>query len=69
MKLTVIIRNYAPLIHMQEPVSHRSVQIELTKEQMEKLIMRRTHIDNGKDFHEEISHCFIEPTSGASHDS
>lgn len=57
MKLTVIIRddfcNDAP--------SHRSVQIELTKEQCDLIRPRKVGTDCGKDKYESISMPFIEP--------
>ena len=50
-ELTVIIADYAPFIHLQEPVNHRSVKIKLTDEQAEQFKL-------GKNEH--ISQCFIE---------
>lgn len=51
--LTVIIRDEAPVRHLNEPCSYRSVHIELTAEQREMLVRR--HDD------ESYSHCFLEP--------
>ncbi len=64
MKLTVIIRNPANFIFMQEPCTHRTVQIDLTSEQEEKLKMQKVGRNCGQDVYEEISQCFLE----ASHD-
>ena len=50
--LTVIIRDESPVIHLNEPVSFRTVQIVLTKEQVEKLEFLHRE--------ENISMCFIE---------
>ena len=51
MKLTVIIRDERPFIHLQEPCKYRTVHIELTNEQIDKLNMRE-----GEDF----CHAFFE---------
>lgn len=51
-KLTVIIRNNASFIHLQDDPTYRSVQIELTQEQLQKLTLRCNT--------EEINKCFIE---------
>lgn len=51
MKLTVIIRNNAPLIHLGEPIEYRTVHIELTWEQLKQLVLEKD---------EEISQVFIE---------
>ena len=51
-KLTVIMRDCGPLIHMNEPVAHRTVVIELTPHQSMKLKLKYTH--------EEIGLCFLE---------
>lgn len=59
-KLTVIIRNDAPMIHCGDSPSYRSVQIALTEEQMQKLRLNYAHSSGGNDFHEDISKCFIE---------
>ena len=60
MKLTVIINNIAPFIHLQEPVQHRSVRIELTEEQKKMLRMKWVARSGATDYYEEISHCFLE---------
>lgn len=65
MKLTVIIRDISPLMFMQEPVTHRAVQIMLTPEQESQLCLKVTGCNNGADITEEISSCFIETTPSA----
>lgn len=62
LKLTVIIRNDAPIRQCQDNPSYRSVTIELTEKQMGKLDLKYT--DNNlcdTSFYEEISQCFLEP--------
>jgi hypothetical protein len=59
--LTVIIRDIGPLIHLQEPPTHRSVQITLTDEQRTALALQWTGSNCGVDHYEEIGQCFIEP--------
>lgn len=51
-KLTVIIIDKSPLIHLNESITRRSVSIDLTVEQIAKLTLK--HLD------EEISQCFLE---------
>lgn len=58
--LTVIIRNDGPMIHCGDSPSYRSVQIELTDEQVRKLELRCTGSTAGSPEYEEISKCFIE---------
>lgn len=60
MKLHVTIRDPAPMIHLQEPVHHRLVTIELTEEQAERLKLRSVGYDMGKQIFEEYSQCFLE---------
>ena len=60
MKLTVIIRNDGPLIFCDDTPSYRSVSIELTPEQMEKIKLLKVGIDRGKDVYESYSKCFLE---------
>lgn len=60
MTLTVIIADNSPFIFMQEPVRHRSVHVELTKEQEDKIRLCQTGISNGQVIRESISMCFIE---------
>ena len=60
MKIIVIIRNPAPLIFMQEPVSLRKVEIELTEEQSKKIELDHIGTEGEVKYYEEISQCFIE---------
>ena len=59
--LTVIIRDVSPFMHLQEPPTYRSVQIELTPEQREKLSLAWVASSGFTDYHEEVSQCFFEP--------
>ena len=59
-KLTVVIRDVMPLISMQEPVSHRTVTIELTPSQKEQLALRYRGTNCGQEVWEDISQCFME---------
>ena len=59
-KLVVIIRDPAPLAVLQEPVSHRKVEIELTPEQVKQIDLRETGVSCGTPIHEQISMCFLE---------
>lgn len=60
-KVTFVIRDEAPFVHMQEPVSHRTVSIELTPWQMELLALKFTHSIGVNRFHEDVSSVFLEP--------
>lgn len=60
LKLTVIIRDEGPLVHMNEPVALRSVDIDLTTEQLQQLEMRHTHTVAGVRHYESVSHCFLQ---------
>lgn len=59
MILTVIVRDTTPLF-MEEPIRHRSVQVELTDEQVKKIGLKHLGKNCGHDIYEEISTCFIE---------
>ena len=59
--LTVVIADDSRFIHLQEPVLHRSVQIELTEEQQQQLALRWTGALGKTDIFETVSRCFIEP--------
>ena len=63
--LTVVIRNEAPLIHCNDCPSYRSVQIELTEDQVDAIALRPTHQSGRDKYYEEISRCFIEPAQDA----
>jgi hypothetical protein len=54
MKLTVIIRDITPAVHLGEPVDHRSIQVELTDAQARSLALRHPK--------EEFSLCILEGT-------
>lgn len=58
--LTVVIRDVSAFVHLDEPVTRRTVRIQLTDEQIEKLRLHYTHSSHGSDFHEQISTCFLE---------
>jgi hypothetical protein len=51
--LTVIIRDDAPLVHCNDAPIYRTVQMQLTPEQVEAMRLRGTY--------ESISKCWIEP--------
>lgn len=59
--LTVVIRDDAPLVHCGDSPAFRSVAIEFTDEQIDRLKMSYSHSHQGKHFYEEVSKCFIEP--------
>ena len=59
-ELTVIIRDDSPLIFCDDSPTYRSVTINLTNEQLQKLKLRWIGERNRKNFHETISKCFIE---------
>ena len=65
MKLTVILRNDAPMIHCGDSPSYRSVQFELTPEQEEAIAPRFTDSVGTEKHTETISKCFIEPNDQA----
>lgn len=73
MKVTFIIRNdYEACVAVQHlagsaSIQYRSVTIELTKEQIEKLKLGKTGESNGYIYCEKYDNCFIEteqPTEG-----
>lgn len=51
------------IIHENEwsPYVRRTVQIELTEEQRQKLIPKHVGVDRGKNIYEEILECWFEP--------
>ena len=57
MTFTVIIRDINPYIHMRESCTHRSVQIELTEAQIEKIGLRQ--IQNNPPLFEEITAIYL----------
>lgn len=64
MKLRVIFRNEASLVHCNDSPSYRLVSIDLTPEQIEKLKPRYCYRIGGRDYYEEISKCFLELDEG-----
>ena len=62
--LTVIIRDCAPYVHMQEPLGHRAIRIELTDEQRRQLALRWTHTIGTEEGYEEVSQVILEPAEG-----
>ena len=60
MKLTVILRNDAPMIHCGDCPAYRSVQVVLTREQCTAIAPRKTGSSGGIDEYEDISRAFIE---------
>lgn len=66
MKLTVIMldnhRTYIAVVYENDhiPYGRRTVQIELTPEQMTQITPRKLGVINGKDKFEEIGPCWLE---------
>lgn len=63
--LRVILRNIAPLVHLNEPVSHRSVLIELTPEQRAQLSLQWVGSVGKRDDFEEVAMAFFEEDDNA----
>ena len=61
MTLTVILRDDGPMINCGDSPTYRSVQVELTLEQIERIKPRSTYQVGTTDYFEQISKCFIEP--------
>lgn len=59
--LTVVIRDDGPLAGCGDVPAYRSVRIDLTPEQVDKLELRHTYSVGRNRFHEVVSRCFIEP--------
>lgn len=66
MKLTVAIRDDSPVIFCGDSPSYRLVEIELTDEQASKIVLRDTGCGSGKMVREEISRCYLSPSTGDS---
>lgn len=64
-RLTVVIRNEAPMLFCQDPPTHRTVQIELTEPQVFALRLRWIGHSAGTDYHESVSQCFFEPDTSS----
>lgn len=60
-RLTFVLRNEAPFIHMSEPCTYRTVRIELTPEQLEQVALRYTDTCGRIDHYEMISQIIMEP--------
>ena len=56
LRLTVIIGDTSPFVHLQEPPDHRRVTIDLTQEQRDALALYKRRTNCG-DF---VSMCFLE---------
>ena len=63
MKLTVVITDISPAIHMGMTPSRRVVQFDLTEEQVAKISLRKTGHYQGKDTFEEIENTIMETQS------
>ena len=63
--LTVVIRDDSPMIHCGDSPAYRSVQLELTDEQLARIGLKWTYSSGASDYYEEISRCFIEPSNAA----
>jgi hypothetical protein len=61
MILTVIFRDDEPMVCAGDSPSYRSVSIELDEDQVKMLTPRKSYTSGGKQYHEVISKCFIEP--------
>lgn len=59
-KLTVVLRDDAPLVCCDAPSAFRSVSIEFTDEQRAQLALRWTNRSGDKACYESVSQCFIE---------
>ena len=60
MRLTVLLRNDAPMIFAGDSPSYRTVTIELTEEQAQKITLKYCGKSPNGDIHEEISRCILE---------
>ena len=65
MKLTVILRDDGPMIHCGDSPAYRSVQVDLTPEQVAAIAPRKTGSSAGVEEYESISKAFIEPNAGS----
>lgn len=60
MRLTVIIRNDAPMIFCGDSPSYRSVEVDLTQEQLNQIKLKKVGVNCGSDVYENYSKCFLE---------
>lgn len=58
-KIVVAIRDDSPMVFCGDSPSYRLVEIDLTKEQMDKIVLRRTGSSVERDVYEEISRCYL----------
>jgi len=63
MKLTVILRDDGPMIHCGDTPAYRSVQVDLTPEQVAAIAPRKTGSNGRQDEYESISKAFVEPNA------
>ena len=59
--LTVIIRNDSPWVNCNSAPTYRSVHVELTQEQIDKLALNWAWSCGDTRHYEEVAQCFIEP--------
>lgn len=59
-KLTVIVRDDAPLIHCGDMPNYRRVTLNLTPGQKDLLALKGTATSSGKTVFESVSNCFLE---------
>lgn len=59
--LTFVITDISPLLCVGEPIKHRTVQIELTAEQLQKLALKHRGMSGSNPIYEEISSVYLEP--------
>ncbi len=60
MKITVIIRNDAPIIFCGDSPSYRTVTFDLTEEQNKHIVLAHVGTNAGCEIKEEISRCILE---------
>ena len=65
-KLTVVIRDDAPMVFCGDCPSYRTVVVNLTEEQSEKLKLLRTGKSGNTEYHEHISTAILEEVDGES---
>lgn len=61
--LTVVIRDDSPMVNCGDSPTYRSVRIELTPDQVDKLALNKIFMSGGIAYYEIISKCFIEPNT------
>jgi hypothetical protein len=58
--LTFIVRDISPLLFLNDLPVKRTIQLELTEEQLKKLNLRWVGFDGGKDVYESLAEVFME---------